>query len=171
LFGYENRCPEPNNTSKFQVRASEADILCRKFDNIAVQFKVLVSDPCSLSQRAVDRSERKTRSLLVIPACGPPMSMKMFRFSNLSPGPTTLSYLSSRAYPDFLPHRSHQRPRMWFSLKRTTCNRPKPQLSTGNPGEPRDLRCARPSPIGPGLPLSTCLLLSPLSPRLLCYPS
>jgi len=26
------------------------------------------------------------------------------------------------------------RPLMWFSLKRTTCNRPKPQLSTGNLG-------------------------------------
>jgi hypothetical protein len=33
-------------------------------------------------------------------------------------------------------------PLMWFSLKRTTCSRPKPQLSTGNPGKPRDLRCA-----------------------------
>ena len=41
-----------------------------------------------------------------------------------------------RAYPDFLPHRSHQRPLVWFSLKRTTCSRSKPQLSTGNPGEP-----------------------------------
>jgi hypothetical protein len=29
---------------------------------------------------------------------------------------------------------------MWFSLKRTTCSRPKPQLSTGNPGKPRDLQ-------------------------------
>jgi hypothetical protein len=48
--------------------------------------------------------------------------------------------LSSRAYPDFLLHRSHRRPLMWFSLKRTTCSRPKPQLSTGNPGEPRDLQ-------------------------------
>ena len=27
-----------------------------------------------------------------------------------------------RAYTDFLPHRSHRRPRMWFSLKRTTCS-------------------------------------------------
>jgi hypothetical protein len=27
-------------------------------------------------------------------------------------------------------------PRMWFSLKRTTCSRPKPQLSTGNQGKP-----------------------------------
>src|ERR1700733_10122651 len=32
----------------------------------------------------------------------------------------TLSCLSSRAYPDFLLHRSHRRPLMWFSLKRTT---------------------------------------------------
>src|ERR1700733_3957606 len=48
--------------------------------------------------------------------------------------------LSSRAYPDFLLHRSHWRPLMWFSLKRTTRSRPKPQLSTGNPGKPRDLR-------------------------------
>jgi hypothetical protein len=31
--------------------------------------------------------------------CGPPMSMKMFRFSNVSPQPTTLSLLSSRAQP------------------------------------------------------------------------
>ena len=31
-------------------------------------------------------------------------------------------------------------PLMWFSLKRTTCSRPKPQLLTGNPGKPRDLR-------------------------------
>jgi hypothetical protein len=50
------------------------------------------------------------------------------------------SPLSSRAYPDFLPHRSHRRPLMWFSLKRTTCGWPKSQLSTGNPGEPRDLQ-------------------------------
>jgi hypothetical protein len=48
--------------------------------------------------------------------------------------------LSSRAYPDFLLHRSHRRPLMSFSLKRTTCSSPKPQFSTGNPGEPRDLR-------------------------------
>jgi hypothetical protein len=48
--------------------------------------------------------------------------------------------LSSRAYPDFLLHRPDQRPLVWFSLKRTTCSRPKPQLSTGNPGEPRDLQ-------------------------------
>jgi hypothetical protein len=27
-------------------------------------------------------------------------------------------------------------PLMWFSLKRTTCSRPKPQLSTGNLGKP-----------------------------------
>src|SRR3984885_9985422 len=50
--------------------------------------------------------------------------------------------LSSRAYPDFLLHRLHRRPLMWFSLKRTTCSRPEPQLSTGNLGKPRDLRCA-----------------------------
>jgi hypothetical protein len=31
-------------------------------------------------------------------------------------------------------------PLMWFSLKRTTCSCPKPQLSTGNPGEPSDLQ-------------------------------
>jgi hypothetical protein len=31
------------------------------------------------------------------------------------------SPLSSRAYPDFLLHCSHQRPPMWFSLRRTTC--------------------------------------------------
>jgi len=35
------------------------------------------------------------------------------------------------------------RPLMWFSLKRTTCSRPKPQLSTGNLGKPRDLRFSR----------------------------
>jgi hypothetical protein len=29
---------------------------------------------------------------------------------------------------------------MWFSSKRTTRSRPKPQLSTGIPGKPRDLR-------------------------------
>jgi hypothetical protein len=29
-------------------------------------------------------------------------------------------------------------PLMWFSLKRTTCSWPKPQVSTGNLGEPRD---------------------------------
>ena len=53
--------------------------------------------------------------------------------------------------PDFLLHCSHWRPRMWFSLKRTTYSRPKPQLSTGNPGKPRDLRCAIrvPRPTGP----------------------
>ena len=33
---------------------------------------------------------------------------------------------------------------LWFSLKRTTCSRPKPQLSTGNPGKPRDLRFSGP---------------------------
>src|SRR5580704_11856843 len=44
--------------------------------------------------------------------------------------------VSLGAYPDFLLHRSLKRPRMWFSLKRTTCSRPKPELSTGNPGEP-----------------------------------
>jgi hypothetical protein len=44
------------------------------------------------------------------------MVMKMFRSVTSLPGPTTLSYLSSRAYPDFLVHRSHQRPGMWFSL-------------------------------------------------------
>jgi hypothetical protein len=48
--------------------------------------------------------------------------------------------LSSRAYPDFLLHRSHWRPLMWFSPKRTTRSRPKPQLRTGNPGKPRDLQ-------------------------------
>jgi hypothetical protein len=31
-------------------------------------------------------------------------------------------------------------PLMWFSLKRTTCGWPKPQVSTGNLGEPRDLQ-------------------------------
>src|SRR5450631_1847350 len=31
-------------------------------------------------------------------------------------------------------------PLMWFSLKRTTCSWPKPQVSTGNLGEPRDLQ-------------------------------
>jgi hypothetical protein len=31
-------------------------------------------------------------------------------------------------------------PLMWFSPKRTTCGRSKPQLSTGNPGKPRDLQ-------------------------------
>ena len=31
-------------------------------------------------------------------------------------------------------------PLMWFSLKRTTCSWPKPQISTGNLGEPRDLQ-------------------------------
>ncbi len=41
-----------------------------------------------------------------------------------------------RAYPDFLPHGSRRRPLVWFSLKRTTCSRPKPQLSIGNPGKP-----------------------------------
>jgi hypothetical protein len=50
--------------------------------------------------------------------------------------------LSSRAYPDFLLHCSHRRPRMWFSLKRTARSRLKPQPSTGNLGKPRDLRCA-----------------------------
>src|ERR1700733_8068127 len=64
----------------------------------------------------------------------------MPRFSNCPFLATTLSFLSSRAYPDFLPHRSYRRPLMWFSLKRTTCSRPKPQLSTGNPGKPRDLQ-------------------------------
>src|SRR5271156_4763740 len=29
---------------------------------------------------------------------------------------------------------------MWFSLKRTTCCSPKPPLSTGNQGQPRDLQ-------------------------------
>src|SRR5882757_3535092 len=48
--------------------------------------------------------------------------------------------LSSRAYPDFLLHCSHRRPRMWFSLKRTARSRLKPQLSTGNLGKPRDLQ-------------------------------
>ena len=33
-------------------------------------------------------------------------------------------------------------PLMWFSSKRTTCSCSKPQPSTGNPGKPRDLRCA-----------------------------
>ncbi len=33
-------------------------------------------------------------------------------------------------------------PFMWFSSKRTTCSFSKPQLSTGNPGKPRDLQCA-----------------------------
>ncbi len=50
------------------------------------------------------------------------------------------SALSLGAYPDFLLHCSHRRPRMWFSSKRTTRSRSKPQLSTGNPGRPRDLR-------------------------------
>jgi hypothetical protein len=44
--------------------------------------------------------------------------------------------------PDFLLHCSRRRPRMWFSSKRTTRSRPKPIISTGNPGKPRDLRCA-----------------------------
>jgi hypothetical protein len=49
---------------------------------------------------------------------------------------TTLSFLSSRAYPDFLLHCSRRRPRMWFSLKRTTRSGLKPQFSTGNPEKP-----------------------------------
>jgi len=47
---------------------------------------------------------------------------KMPRFSNRPFLGTTLCFLSSRAYPDFLLHRSHKRPLMWFSLKRTTCS-------------------------------------------------
>src|ERR1700733_2957533 len=84
----------------------------------------------------------------------------MHRFSNRPFPATTLSFLSSRAYPDFLLHCFHRRPRMWFSSKRTTRSRPKPQLSTGNPGKPRDLRCAIrvPRPYRPTTsPLSSCL--------------
>jgi hypothetical protein len=62
--------------------------------------------------------------------------------SNLPFLTTALSFLSSRAYLDFLLRYPDPRPRMWFSLKRTTCSSPKSQLSTGNPGKPRDLRCA-----------------------------
>src|SRR5450631_2181091 len=58
----------------------------------------------------------------------------------LAPVPISSTFCSLGAYPDFLPHRPHQRPLMWFSLKRTTCSRPKPQVSTGNPGKPRDLQ-------------------------------
>jgi hypothetical protein len=68
----------------------------------------------------------------------------------------TLSFLSSRAYPDFLLHRPHRRPRMWFSSKRTTRSRPKPQFSTGNPGEAERI-CGAPF----GCP--TFLVLQPLS--------
>jgi hypothetical protein len=62
---------------------------------------------------------------------------------------TTLSFLSSRAYRDFLLSQLSPVPPMWFSSKRTTCSCSKPQPSTGNPGKPtcpgvpwRDLRCA-----------------------------
>jgi hypothetical protein len=33
---------------------------------------------------------------------------------------------------------------MWFSVKRTTCSSRKPQLSTGNPRQPRDLQFSGP---------------------------
>ena len=42
--------------------------------------------------------------------------------------------MSLGAYPDFLLHSSRQRPSMWFSLKRTTCNLIKPRPMTGNWG-------------------------------------
>jgi hypothetical protein len=58
----------------------------------------------------------------------------------LAPVPISSTFCSLGAYPDFLLHGSHQRPLMWFSPKRTTCTRPKPQLSTGNLGKPRDLQ-------------------------------
>src|SRR5271156_3839278 len=53
--------------------------------------------------------------------------------------PLSLFFLSLGAYPDFLLDCAHRRPRMWFSSKRTTRSRPKPQLSTGNPGKPNFL--------------------------------
>src|SRR5450631_1918284 len=62
----------------------------------------------------------------------------------LAPVPISSTFCSLGAYPDFLLHRSHERPLMWFSLKRTTCDWPKPQVSTGNPGEPRDLQFCGP---------------------------
>jgi hypothetical protein len=53
---------------------------------------------------------------------------------------TALSFLSSRAYPEFPTSPLSTVPLMWFSLKRTTRSQPKRQLSTGNPGKPRDLQ-------------------------------
>ena len=44
--------------------------------------------------------------------------------------------------PGFPTSRLSPVPLMWFSSKRTTCSCSRPQPSTGNPGKPRDLRCA-----------------------------
>src|ERR1700722_974925 len=94
----------------------------------------------------VRRSLPCTSVITIAARCDHPDSRTTLHRSAAAP-------LSSRAYPDFLLHRSHWRPLMWFSLKRTTCSRPKPQLSTENPGKPRDLRCApRASQIFPSNP-------------------
>src|SRR5450631_4436396 len=76
-------------------------------------------------------------------------------FSRAAHQPSTMgfspcSYLEHilfiRSVPGFPTSPLSPAPLMWFSLKRTTCSWPKPQVSTGNLGEPRDLRCAPPLP-------------------------
>ena len=56
---------------------------------------------------------------------------------NQSPLPQPLYpfVISTGAYPNFLPRRSRQRPRMRLSAKRAARTSPMTQPSTGNPGE------------------------------------
>jgi hypothetical protein len=99
---------------------------------------------CSVADTQTNLSSRPKLPGACGLACRPPKVMKSASvqqplFLERLPFP-----LSSRAHPDLLLHSSHRRPLMWFSLKRTTCSWPKPQLSTGNPGEPRDLQFCGP---------------------------
>jgi hypothetical protein len=75
---------------------------------------------------------------------------------------TALSFLSSRAYADFLLHSSYQLLLMWFSLKRTTRIRPEPPLLTGNPGKPRDLQFRGPGRYRRGAVAASLSLIIPL---------
>jgi hypothetical protein len=74
-------------------------------------------------------------------------------FSRAAHQPSTMgfspcSYLEHilfiRSVPGFPTSPLSPAPLMWFSLKRTTCSWPKPQVSTGNLGEPRDLQFSFP---------------------------
>src|SRR3984885_656806 len=58
----------------------------------------------------------------------------MPRFSNHSFLATTLSFLSSRAYPDFLSRVAASVGCVWFSLKRTTSGVAHDSSAAGNPG-------------------------------------
>jgi hypothetical protein len=97
--------------------------------------------PFPLSSRAADSRLRVGRSndRLPVPATDdrvPHISLVFREMWDTTVLDGQLCRLSLGAYPDFLRSRSRRRPLMWFSLKRTTCSRPKPQLSTGNPGKP-----------------------------------